>query len=413
MTEAVSRRSKQQLIEELAALRKRVCTLEENVKSAQQAGELLHIFRINSPICLFVVQDGRFVFANQQFQNILGVAMEQLTGSYSLDHVHPEDKESVREKAILMLNGELAQPYLYRVISRDGRIRWLEEGVVSVQYQGRRAVLGHSLDITDRVKAEAELRRHYERERRLRKKLEIEVNKRIEFTRALVHELKTPLTPILFSSELLVDELHQQPWNNVAQNIHRGASHLNNRIDELLDLARVEIGSLKLNPTLVNLTQLIGIITANMAALFDRYHQRLVVDMVGDLPAVVADAERLQQVVQNLLVNASKFTPEGGTITISARVEGDHFLVAVKDTGIGISKREQKTIFEPYQRRRTDRERLSGLGLGLSLCKKLVELHGGKIWVESQTDQGSTFTFTIPLQPPEKHPDRKPGEKIL
>ncbi len=393
--------TRKRLIEEIALLRKRVSQLEEMEKAARQAGELLHIFRINSPVCLFVLQDGKFVFANKQFQKLLGIDMEELTDSYSLDLVHSEDRETVRKNAIAMLKGKLSRPYVYRIISRDKRVRWLEEGVVSVQYQGKRAVLGHSVDITDRIKAEADLRRHYEREKRLRRKLEKEVNKRIEFTRALVHELKTPLTSILFSSELLVDELRNQPWASIAQNINRGASNLNSRIDELLDLARFEVGGLQITPTVLNAEVVIRGVAANMSALFDRYHQHLVVDVPDGLPPIRADGVRLQQVIMNLLVNASKFTPEGGTITVSCRMEGDNLVVKVKDTGVGISRREQRKIFEPYYRRRSDRERLSGLGLGLSLSKRLVELHGGKIWAESQAGKGSTFTFTIPREPPE------------
>ncbi|MBE0481242.1 MAG: PAS domain S-box protein [Dehalococcoidia bacterium] len=252
---------------ELKTLRKRVSDLEARERLHKRAGALLHIFRINSPVGLFVVQDGKFVFANEQFQNLLGVNAEKLTGSNSLDLVYPADRETVREKAIKMLKGELTTPYIYRVVGKDRQIRWVHEGVVSVQYEGRRATLGHSLDITDRVRAEAKLRRLYESEKNLRKKLENEVNKRIEFTRALVHELKTPLTPILFSSELLVDELSEQPWQSVARNIHRGASNLNNRIDELLDLARVEIGGLKLHPQMVDPNRLISNIAGDMGSL--------------------------------------------------------------------------------------------------------------------------------------------------
>ncbi|MBE0481612.1 MAG: ATP-binding protein [Dehalococcoidia bacterium] len=139
-----------------------------------------------------------------------------------------------------------------------------------------------------------------------------------------------------------------------------------------------------------------------MGALFDKYHQLLVIDIADNLPEIRADGERLHQVILNLLVNASKFTPEGGTITLSARVEGNTFLVKVKDTGTGISRKGQRRIFEPYQRRIADRERLSGLGLGLALCKKLVELHGGKIWVESQSGKGSTFSFSLPFELPDQ-----------
>jgi two-component system, OmpR family, aerobic respiration control sensor histidine kinase ArcB len=362
---------------------------------------LLHIFHINSPIGLFVVQDGKFVFANKQFQNLLGFNLEELKGSYSLDRVHPEDKEIVREKAIKMLKGDLTTPYIYRVISKDKQIRWVQEGVVSVQYQGRRATLGHSMDITDRIKAEAKLRRLYENEKKLRKKLEDEVNKRIEFTRALVHELKTPLTSILFSTELLADELKEQPYKNIAQNIRRGASNLNNRIDELLDLARVEIGSLKLRPKKIDPNRLLSNIAGDMEVLFNKYHQRLIMNIAAPLSEIIVDEERLHQIILNLLVNASKFTPEGGTITLASRITESTFFLEVKDTGIGISKKDQKRLFEPYQRHSTDRERFSGLGLGLALSKKLVELHGGKIWVESQLGTGSTFSFSMPIEPSE------------
>ncbi|MCX8126795.1 MAG: PAS domain S-box protein, partial [Dehalococcoidia bacterium] len=158
MAETEAQVSKEQLLREIESLRRRGVELEKSEEAARRAGGLLHIFRINSPICLFVLQDGKFVFANKQFQKLLGIDMEELTESYSLDLVHPEDRESVRKNAIAMLKGELTRPYVYRIISRDNRIRWLEEGVVSVVYQGKRAVLGHSVDITDRIKNEEELR---------------------------------------------------------------------------------------------------------------------------------------------------------------------------------------------------------------------------------------------------------------
>lgn len=394
------RKTKKQLIEEAESLRRQVSELKAAENLHKQAGELLHIFRINSPVGLFVVQDRKFMFANKQFQEVLGVKAKKLMGTYSLDHVHPGDREMVRAEAVRMLKGELTSPYKYRIINKDGQVRWVMEGVVSVQYQGKRAALGHSLDITDRIEAEEKLRKLYENEKRLRKELEGEVNKRIEYTRALVHELKTPLTPVLFSSELLSSELKEEPWASIARNIHRGANNLNNRIDELLDLARVEIGSLQLSPKPVDSYRLLSSIADNVAALIAKNHQHLVRHIPASLPEVWADADRLQQIILNLLVNASKFTPEGGTITLSARVEANDFIVEVKDTGVGIPKKEQPRIFEPYQRRRNDRERLSGLGLGLSLCKKLVELHGGRIWVESRAGKGSTFAFAIPLESP-------------
>jgi signal transduction histidine kinase len=138
-----------------------------------------------------------------------------------------------------------------------------------------------------------------------------------------------------------------------------------------------------------------------MEVLFNKYHQRLVMNIAAPLSEIIVDEERLHQIILNLLVNASKFTPEGGTITLASRITESTFFLEVKDTGIGISKKDQKRLFEPYQRHSTDRERFSGLGLGLALSKKLVELHGGKIWVESQLGTGSTFSFSMPIEPSE------------
>ena len=113
---------------------------------------------------------------------------------------------------------------------------------------------------------------------------------------------------------------------------------------------------------------------------------------------VWADETRLRQVVLNLLSNACKFTPEGGKITLRAR-EGDATLVVeVQDTGVGIAEEEQQRLFEPYYRVADDRQQFKGLGLGLTLCKMLVELHGGQIWVESHVGKGSTFGFSVPLE---------------
>jgi signal transduction histidine kinase len=185
---------------------------------------------------------------------------------------------------------------------------------------------------------------------------------------------------------------------SLARNIEQGASNLNNRIDELLDLARGEIGMLHLNPQPVDLLRLLGEIADHMAPMVSSHGQTLTLDLPPSLPLVWADEDRLRQIVLNLLSNAAKFTPEGGKITLRARQKEANLVIEVQDSGHGISKKEQQRLFEPYHRLERDRERLSGLGLGLALCKTLVELHGGRIWVESKAGQGSTFIFSVPLK---------------
>jgi signal transduction histidine kinase len=253
------------------------------------------------------------------------------------------------------------------------------------------------MDITEQELAEEKLEEAYEKERRLRQELQIEVQRRVEFTRALVHELKTPLTPIMSSSDLLVSGLTEEPWLSVAQNIQRGAINLNKRIGELLDLARGEIGMLKLNPKRVDFLKLLQHVGSEMSVLASSNGQKLKVELPDSLPLPWADEDRLRQITQNLLVNATKFTPEGGTITLRAKEQNGSLIVEVQDTGDGISDEEQRRLFRPYHRQVGEREHLSGLGLGLALCKNLVQLHGGRIWVKSEEGKGATFSFSIPI----------------
>jgi two-component system aerobic respiration control sensor histidine kinase ArcB len=388
---------KQQLIDELTKLRQRVAELEASANQRQQEGELFRIFRASSPVGLFIVQDNEFKFVNDEFRGVTGGRPDELLGTDPMKLVLPEDREMLRENAIKMLKGEISSPYKYRIVNQDGEIRWMLEGIASIQYQGRRATLGHSMDITERERAQEKLEELYEEERKLRKELEAEVERRIEFTRALVHELKTPLTPILSSSELLVSELREEPWASVAENINRGAGNLSNRIDELLDLAKGEIGMLQVHPRPVDMLQLLRGIAEDMKANISSNEQSLTLALAPSLPLVWGDEERLRQVVLNLLINASKFTPEGGKITLKANKNERAVIVEIEDTGPGIPEEEQKRLFQPYHRQIGDRERLSGLGLGLALCKYLVELQGGKIWVESEEGKGSTFGFSVPI----------------
>ncbi len=251
--------------------------------------------------------------------------------------------------------------------------------------------------------SEAELRELFKEEKTLRQDLEAEINKRVEFTRALVHELKTPITPVLASSELMLEEIKEGGtlWE-LAQNINQGAYNLNQRIDELLDLARGEVGMLHLNPDSFDSGRLLRGIVASVKPLARKNKLSLNAELPPSLPIIQADEDRLRQVVLNLLNNAFKFTPAGGSVTVRASTDGAYLVVEVQDTGHGISQGEQERLFEPYQQLERERARLGGLGLGLSLSKKLVELHGGQIWVQSKKGKGSTFGFSIPLAAKEK-----------
>ncbi|MEE8374202.1 MAG: ATP-binding protein, partial [Dehalococcoidia bacterium] len=253
-------------------------------------------------------------------------------------------------------------------------------------------------EIVEREQADQRLRELYEEERGLRQQLEVEFNKRVQFARTLAHELKTPLTSVLASSDLLISQLSEEPLLGLAQNINRSAANLDSRIGELLDLARGEIGMLEMKLESLDILQLLRDAGSEMAAVAASQGQSLVLDLPSSLPLVNADAARVNQIVANLLTNAFKFTPEGGKIALRSRESGSSVVVEVQDTGPGISKSDQERLFEPYHRVARDRDRFSGLGLGLALAKTLVELHGGEIWVRSHPGQGSTFGFSLPLE---------------
>jgi PAS domain S-box-containing protein len=283
---------------------------------------------------------------------------------------------------------------------RDGATAWLE--ITSTFLHGADGkpigFVGVGRDITERKQAEEKLQKLYHEEKQLRQELEAEINKRVEFTRALVHELKTPITPVLASSELLLEELKEGPLLDLAQNINQGAYNLNQRIDELLDLARGEIGMLRLECHSIDPRELLRRIVDSVMPVALKKGQVLTFEAPSSLASVWADEDRLRQVVLNLINNALKFTSSGGKITLRARDDGANLIVEVQDTGRGMSKEEQAWLFEPYHRLESEVGHLSGLGLGLSLSKTLVELHGGKIWVESEKGKGSTFSFSIPLR---------------
>jgi signal transduction histidine kinase len=223
------------------------------------------------------------------------------------------------------------------------------------------------------------------------------MKKRVEFTRTLAHELKTPLTPVMLSSQELVAMLKDETSLRLAKNISRGASNLSGRIDELLDLAKGEIGMLKLKREYIDVLQLLQEVVEEVSAVPRSRGQKLIWEPPASLPQVWADQVRVRQIVMNLLNNAFKFTPRQGQITIRANGEEGNVVIEVSDTGPGIKEEDQGRLFNPYHRLEGDREQLSGLGLGLALCKTLAELHGGQIWLKSSPGKGSTFGFSLPL----------------
>ncbi len=224
----------------------------------------------------------------------------------------------------------------------------------------------------------------------------------LRFIDTLSHELKTPLTSIIAAAGLLAEELENiadKSSQKLIQTIIQNANTLEKRLVELLDIVKTGSGKIQLQLEPVDMKSLVQGSCGQITPLLQGKGQKLNLDLPASLPLIHGDGPRLEQVLLNLMTNAVKFTPQGGSISIKVREQDAGVTVAVKDNGIGIAKEEQSRLFKPYSRVSSDRQRQPGLGLGLALAKQVVELHGGKIWVDSESGSGSTFSFYLPRRP--------------
>ena len=359
-----------------------------DVTELKQAETLLKTIYEHSPIGVYIVQDGRFQYVNPRFQELTGYSEEELIGTESLSYVFPGDRDMVRINAILMLRGKLPYPYEYRLISKTGEVRWVMETVAPIQYRGRRATLGIYMDITERKRIE-------------RKVIEYEeLNKlKSDLLSIVSHELRTPLTTIKGYSTMVIDYYHRLSSDEIKKSLHSidsAADRLSELVDRLLDMSRLEAGLLHLDMTPTSITKLIKQAAAEAQIRSPKH--KVVVDVGKRLPRVVIDARRIHEVLDNLLDNACKYSHEGALVVINARRVGQELLISVTNQGVGIPSNELGRIFDRMYR---VEQRLSpgkgGLGLGLAICRGLVEAHGGRIWMESKEGEWARCSFTLPL----------------
>jgi signal transduction histidine kinase len=235
------------------------------------------------------------------------------------------------------------------------------------------------------------------------RQLEAASRHKSEFLANMSHELRTPLNAILGFSEVLTERMFgdlNPKQEEYLRDIHTSGQHLLSLINDILDLSKVEAGRLELERGRFHLpTALDNALTLvrERATRHGITLDRVIDERVGD---IVADKRKVKQILLNLLSNAVKFTPAEGRIGVTATATDEATTISVSDTGVGIAPEDQATIFEEFRQvGRDDARKQEGTGLGLTLAKKFVELHGGQIGVRSQVGQGSTFTFTLPVRP--------------
>ncbi len=260
----------------------------------------------------------------------------------------------------------------------------------------------------------SELKRREEELADLVAKLELARDQAMQAARAkstflanMSHELRTPLNAVIGFAEVLQQRMFgelNEKQQEYLDDIAASGKHLLRLINDILDLSNIEAGKMELELGAVALPHLLEscLVLVKQQAL--AHNIDLALDITDDIDTLVADERKIKQILFNLLSNAVKFTPDGGKVGVKVRKVHEAVEIAVWDTGVGISPENQRRIFEEFQQMgETPAGKPEGTGLGLTLTKKLVELHGGEIWVESSPGEGSTFTFTLPIKQKAEH----------
>ena len=231
---------------------------------------------------------------------------------------------------------------------------------------------------------------------------------KLDFVDAIIHELKTSLTAIIVSAELLGDELQpdeKSVLGRLIQSIIRNAHSVDERVSLLSEAEELLTENYRFQPEPVKIGQVVQNVATQLYPEIQSRRQSLTLEVPDSLPPARADRQYLEQILLTLIANASKFTAEEGQIKVSAYRDDAGLVVEVSDTGVGIPAEEQERVFQPYyqvsrdkvfQTSRLDDARRRSSGLGLAIAKFLVELHGGKIWLKSTVGQGSSFFFSLP-----------------
>ncbi len=365
------------------------------------------LFESSGDLIQSVDAQGRFNYVNPAWLRALGYEPEEVPGLRLFDVIAPHEKAHCQKMFEVLVSGESQHQQIETVfLARDGGRQIELEGVVSSVFDDGEfvATQGFFRDVTDRRRLESERQVYLERIERQKVDLELrnrEVERanrhKSEFLATMSHELRTPLTAIIGFSDLLADgfagDLNETQGNYLGF-VRKGSRHLLQLINDVLDMSKIEAGRLELDPEDLEVGEVVAEVRSTIEPLAAA--KRLeVVNLVPEALIVHADRVRLKQIFFNLLSNAVKFSADTGRIVIEATRVGRFVCLSVRDEGTGIAPEQQEAIFQPFRQVPTSGRR-EGTGLGLAIVRRLVEQHGGRIWVESALGKGSTFAFLLP-----------------
>ena len=373
-----------------------ILTREEMLRESEK--KFKSIFESASDgILLTDVENGKYHDCNAMMTKMFGYSLDEIK-DISIMAIFPEkDGPNVVEQFEKPYQDreEIAISQEVPVKRKDGSVFYAEVNSTPITIAGKVYMLGLFRDVTIRKDAENIL---------LQTKLLAEETNRTksEFLANMSHELRTPLNSIIGFSDVLHDEIFgtlNEKQTKYIGNISSSGHHLLELINDILDISKVEAGKMELHYENFLVSSAIKEVTDIIDPLASKKNIDLNVKVDSQLKIIDADRTKFKQIIYNLVNNAIKFTPEKGTVTIKGDLMEDFARISVMDSGIGISKEDQAKLFQPFKQLDSSSTRqFEGTGLGLALVKNFVEMHGGKVWIESELEKGSTFIFTIPVE---------------
>jgi PAS domain S-box-containing protein len=347
------------------------------------------------PLATYIDRDDRDTgtsWVSGQIEEITSYSPAEWTSNPDLlsQVLHPDDRDAVlgEMRRAKELGG--SRDHEYRMVRRDGSIVWVHDTAVTVVEETRRYARGFVIDVTARREAELELERQNDQLRQLDRLKD-------EFVALVSHELRTPLTSIRGYLELISEDTNLTDEQlRFLETIDRNAQRLQRVVGDLLFVAQVEAGKLSLEVGSVDLNAVVR--EAVQAAQPSAAARSITLSAeLGELPEIQGDRARLAQVLDNFISNAIKFTPSGGSASVTTVVHPGEVEIVISDTGIGIPAEELPLLFQRFFRaERATAGAIPGTGLGLAIAKALVMGHGGRIRVESAEGAGTTFRVILP-----------------
>lgn len=345
------------------------------------------MFELSVELIITADREGRFTFVSGAARRILGRDPEEMIGQPYIDFIHPEDRDLARAASADRFTGEILPALDIRFLRVDGTTVILNWNM-AILPAPHDLIFGVGRDLTEERAAEIA---------------------KSDFVSMVSHELRSPLTSIRGRLDLLHDGAAGEIPERALAMVEAAADsslRLQHLIDMLLDLSRIDAGMFEVELQAVDLAN-VARRTVEVVTTGHRDKEiELSLDLPDDMPPVLADPEPLAQVITNLLVNAYRYTPDGGRISVAAGIDGDHATLTIRDTGAGIHPDDHERVFERFFRSEQSGPRPPGsTGLGLAIARSLIQLQHGEIRLESAPSQGSTFTLVLDLFRTDDEPD--------